>query len=297
MKNTPARGEWARRALAVAAGAGAWLAGCAPPPIVWPAGPAAPFPEFREAARAARPACEHVHTWTAELAIGGRAGATRLRGRVLAGFARPDRVRLEGVAPFGQPLFILVAAEDQATLWLPRDRQVLRHPSAAAIMAALTGVALEPDALLDLLTGCVARGEATAGRAYPNGWYAVDLDTTATAYLRRTARSWRVVGGARQSVAVEYREYDHDRPRAIRLRTVGAPDVAGAAGSEADLSVRLAQVAVNVSLAPEAFRVDVPADAVPLTIEELRGQGPLGVRRSSARASGVAPGGGRAAKR
>jgi len=41
--------------------------------------------------------------------MSGRAGRQKVRGRVVAGFARPASMRLEGVAPFGPPAFILVA--------------------------------------------------------------------------------------------------------------------------------------------------------------------------------------------
>jgi hypothetical protein len=47
----------------------------------------------------------------------------------------------------------------------------------------------------------------------------------------------------------------------------------------ADLSIRISQVEVNTTLGTGVFSVDVPKDAAPLTIEELRTVGPLGERR------------------
>ena len=47
-------------------------------------------------------------------------------------------------------------------------------------------------------------------------------------------------------------------------------------GVAADLTMQLSQVEINVTLAREVFDVEVPRDAVPLTLEELRRAGPLG---------------------
>ena len=56
--------------------------------------------DFRRVTRA----CAAVRTMTAELALSGRAGRERLRGRVVAGLAAGGQARLEGLAPFGPPL-------------------------------------------------------------------------------------------------------------------------------------------------------------------------------------------------
>jgi hypothetical protein len=82
-------------------------------------------------------ACRGVRTLTAELALAGRAGPDKLRGRVQAGFTRPSAMRLEGVAPFGPPAFILVARDRTATLVLPRESGVLRGAQADEILGAL----------------------------------------------------------------------------------------------------------------------------------------------------------------
>jgi hypothetical protein len=63
-----------------------------------------------------------------------------MRGRVLAGVV-PGALRLEGVAPFGGPVFILVADGVHGTLLLPRDR-VLQDAAAEDILDALVGIRL-----------------------------------------------------------------------------------------------------------------------------------------------------------
>ena len=44
-----------------------------------------------------------------ELGLSGRAGDESLRGKVITGLQRGGAARLEGVAPFGAPVFILAA--------------------------------------------------------------------------------------------------------------------------------------------------------------------------------------------
>ena len=63
-------------------------------------------------------------TMQAELGLSGRAAGQRMRGRVLAGLV-PGALRLEGVAPFGAPVFILVADGTRGTLLLSRERRVV----------------------------------------------------------------------------------------------------------------------------------------------------------------------------
>ena len=61
-----------------------------------------------------------------ELALSGRAGGERVRGRVLTGLEAGGAVRLEAPAPFGAPFFILAGRDERATLLLPRERRVLK---------------------------------------------------------------------------------------------------------------------------------------------------------------------------
>jgi hypothetical protein len=42
-----------------------------------------------------------------------------------------------------------------------------------------------------------------------------------------------------------------------------------------DLAAAVTQLEANVDLQPSVFAVDVPSDAVPLSVEELREAGPL----------------------
>jgi hypothetical protein len=251
------------------------VAGCAGHTVSLPTGEGEPFPEYAEAWHEATGSCRAVRSLAAELSISGRVGTERLRGRVLAGLSAPDRIRLEAVAPFGAPVFILVASGPAGTLLLPRDNRVLRDQAPSAILSALVGLDLGPDDLLAIFSGCVAPGaEAVGGRLYPSGWARIDLSGGSIAYLRREGPTgWRVRAGSRRALAFDYQDGQGAVPDAVHLRAEGA------AGPDADLRVGLSQVALNQRFGAEVFAVRIPADAAPISLKELREAGPLGERR------------------
>jgi hypothetical protein len=229
------------------------------------------MPDYARAFDEASAGCRNVRTMTAELSLSGRAGSQKLRGRIVAGLERPGSMRLEGVAPFGQPVFIMVARAGRATLLLPRDGRVLADAQPAAVLEALAGVPLDAGDLLAILSGCLsADPQPLRGRAYAGGWSAVDLANGVTAYLRQEGDRWRISAGTRDRLTIEYTDFYQGRARRIRLRTADDASVA------ADLTLELSQVDTNVAIDPKAFSVLVPAGTTPLTIEELRRQGPLG---------------------
>jgi hypothetical protein len=216
-------------------------------------------------------ACSGVRTLTTEIGMSGRAGRQKLRGRVVAGFARPASTRLEGVAPFGPPAFILVARGENATLLLPRDEpRVLRGAKPEDILGALTGVALGPADLMAILTGCVLpMSDATAGRLHADGWASIDLAGGATMYLQRAGGMWIVRAATRTGWQIEYPSWSGNFPQTVRLRST-SPDV------NVDLTASLSQIETNKDLEDAAFAVTVPPGADTITLDELRDAGPLG---------------------
>jgi outer membrane lipoprotein-sorting protein len=261
------------------------VSACAPARVRLPAGPGEPFAAYEELFDQATSACRGVRTLTAELRISGRADRRAFRGTVHAGFAEPASIRLEGVAPFGAPAFILVSEGDDSTLLLPRDNRVLTGEPPAAIVEALTGIGIEPRDLRAVLSGCLAAlPQPTGGRAYGNDWVAVDLDDGSTAYIRRRDRMWRLVAGMHRELTISYDQFLSGIPRHVRIESPGAGDLPAAT-----LAITVSQLRTNVSLGREAFTVTVPESALPLSLAELREAGPL--RDSSQAAAGrEAPG-------
>lgn len=243
---------------------------CAARRIALPTDPGAPFPDFDQVQKQVSSACAGVKTLTAELALSGRAGNQRLRGRAVAGFERPDSMRLEGVAPFGAPAFILVSRINMATLLLPRDNRVLRGAQPEQILGALTGVNLAPADLQAILTGCVTSTPVAMGaRLHRNGWLSIDLRGGATMYLQQQDGMWQVRAARRAGWQIEYPQWEGMFPAVVRLRSE-------APSAGVDLTANVAQLETNVPVDAAAFTVMVPPAARPMTIDELRNNGPFG---------------------
>jgi hypothetical protein len=226
-----------------------------------------------------------VRVLTAEIAVSGHVGGGRLRGHMLAGVAAPDSLRLEGEAPFGRPLFVLVARGGRGTLLLPRDGRVLADAHPAELLDALAGVSLSPADLLAIVSGCGTVDASISGaRAYGDDWVRIDQQRGGAAFLHRADQTWQVLAALVPQASggplrVDYADFSGGRPQAIRLTTTNSPASGGEAGSTevpVDLRLKLSQVDINTTLGPEAFTVNVPADAVPITLEELRRNGLLG---------------------
>lgn len=263
------RRGWRRLALCAAPWICTALAApaCAPKALTLPEGRGDPIADAAQTHAAITQACGGARTLTAELSLSGRAGGQRVSGRALAGFEAPGSMRLEGLAPIGRPAFILVARQGRATLLLPRDDRVLRDEAAEDILGALTGVALAPADLQAVLTGCVVPGARAVGGWQQGSWTVIELEGGAALYARRAGTGWQVVAGRRGHWQIEYPAWRGSFPAAVRLVSRGEPAV--------DVTARLSQLEVNVDLDERAFTVDVPSDAAPISIDELRESGPM----------------------
>jgi hypothetical protein len=242
--------------------------GCAPRVPPRPSGQAAPDPTAGDAFAAATRACRGFRSLTAELSLSGRAGGDKIRGRVVAGLDTGGAIRLEGLAPFGAPMFILAGRDERGTLLLPRDHRVLRDTGIAAVLARLTGLALAADDLRLMLSGCLTDGGTPSdGRRWASGWQAVSLGVDRVAYVRTVQGAPVVVAADYGGWHVDYAEHAGGWPRVVRVRV--------AADATTDITARVGQLETNTPIAPAAFVVDVPADAEPMTLDELRSVAPL----------------------
>ena len=249
----------------LACGAVLLLAACAPAPPVLPSGSGSPFAGFAAAYDEAVQECRSARSVLAELGLSGRAGETRLRGRINAGLSAPSNIRLEGVA-FGRPIFILAGRDGRATLLMVRENQVVRDAPPEAIVEALTGVPLTPSELVAAVAGCgLGTGTSSNGRTFNEEWAAADVGGGVT-YLRRVEGRWRVGAAVRDDVRVLYGDFTRGLPATVHVKT----------GSIADITLRVSQLEINTTIDDKAFEVDVPPDALPLTLEQLRRAGPLG---------------------
>ena len=257
-------------------------ASCGAPLMKLPSGPDAPAPDVTDALAQATGACRDIRTLTAEVAASGKAAGGRFRGRLSVGVAAPASARIEAVAPFGPPVFIFAATNDDATLLLPRDDRVLEHGRPAEVLNAVAGVPLNAADLHATLTGCAPPVPQPQGRERGSGWRLVTGGAEGDAlYLHRDSASqpWRLVAvihrpPGQPAWRADYRDHQHGLPRSIRVSSVDA----GAAAAF-DLTLGLTQVETNVALEPAVFRVEIPQSAVPITLDELRHARP-GVREN-----------------
>ena len=254
------------------------LSGCAStfPSLSLPSGPGTPFPGYGPAFETAVSECRNVRTLDTLIRLRGRGGGMNISGRVLAGLAAPASLRLVWLAPFGPPGFVFVARPGEATLWLTREARVLTDVPAADMLESLTGVALAPEDLRAVLTGClVPEPRPTAGRSYGD-LVAVDLQGGAVAYLRRIGGEHHLVAGTRDRLQIEYGEFRRHIPR--RVRVLSDELVAGSREPLTDLTATLFEPDVNVDIPDEAFVLsddDIPDDVMPMTLDDLRRVSPL----------------------
>src|SRR5829696_10507243 len=152
------------------------LSACAPRTPPRPAGTSTPDPPAGDAFARATAACKGFRSIEGELSLSGRAAGERVRGRILTGLESGGAVRLEAVAPFGAPFFVLAGRNERATLVLPREHRVLKDTGVADVLERLTGLTLGAEDLRLVLSGCLVDGaEPSDGRQWGGGWRAVTV--------------------------------------------------------------------------------------------------------------------------
>ena len=259
----------------IAFAAAAATASCAAPLLKLPGGSGPPASDAAAALTQSITACRAVRTMTAEVAVSGKVNGQRTRARLQLGVAAPASAYIEAPAPFGAPVFIFAAQNDDATLLLPRDRRVLEHGRPAEVLEAIAGVPLTPAALRDTLTGCVTDGAPRNAATQPEArWRVFPGSEELYLFRDRDADPWHLVAvvhrGGTAPWRAEYREFINDVPRSIHLTSTPS--------NRFDLQLALSDVELNVPIGPETFRVQIPAGTTPLTIGELRDGGPFADR-------------------
>ncbi len=236
-----------------------------------PAGAPLPDPTAADAFATATALCTAPFRFAVEgeLSLSGRAAGERVRGRVLFGLQEGGSIRLEAPAPFGAPFFILAGRNERAMLLLPRERRVLRDTGVAEVLERITGLALGADDLRLIISGClVEKATPGEGRQWASDWKAVTIAPNRVAYLRMqngkpvlTAAdfgAWHVDYAAHQANGVA---------RSVRVRR--------ASDNAIDITARIDQFTTGGPIDSRAWSVDVPSDADPMTLDDLRSIAPL----------------------
>lgn len=247
------------------------VSACAPKAPPRPVGSPSPDPSAADAFVTATAACKGFRSIEGELSLSGRAGGERVRGRILTGLEAGGNLRLEAVAPFGAPFFVLAGRSERATLVLPREHRVLRDTGVAEVLGRITGLTLGADDLRLIVSGCLADKAAPSdGRQWGGGWKAVTIGPDRVAYLRLQNGQPVLTAADYGPWHVDYSGHSAGFPRVVRVRRAGDTAI--------DIIARVEQLEVNTQINPRAWSVDVPSDADPMTLDELRSIAPLADR-------------------
>ena len=251
-----------RRTLAlvlVAIGA----ASCAARMFVPPTGPGAPAPEAAAAWDEATKECRTVTSFAPTLRLGGKVSGASVPGLTVLGAVTADGgIRLQATGG-GRTIFELAGTNDRATFYWREDNKVA-IARAEELVDALVGLKLGADALLPILTGCVARDESGSRGERYGDLLAVSTPTSRV-FLQRERSGWRARYADVQGLTVQYKWEQAAWPREITIAAQrGTP-------SEVRLSLRIDEgPIVNPALGPETFALNVPSTATPMTLDELR---------------------------
>jgi hypothetical protein len=233
-----------------------------------PAGTPTPDPGAADAFIAATASCQGFRSIEGELSLSGRAAGERVRGRILTGLEAGGAVRLEAVAPFGAPFFVLAGRAERATLVLPREHRVLQDTAVRDVLERITGLALGADDLRLIVSGClVEKPEPADGRQWGGGWRAVTIGPERVAYLRVQNGQPVLTAADYGPWHVDYSAHAGGFPRVVRVRRAGDTAI--------DITARVEQLQVNTQINPRAWSVEIPSDADPMTLDELRSIAPL----------------------
>ena len=246
-----------------------------------PTGAPTPDPTAADAFATATAACKGFRSIEGELSLSGRAGGERVRGRILTGLEAGGAVRLEAVAPFGAPFFVLAGSNERATLVLPRERRVLKDTGVAEVLERITGMALGAEDLRLILSGClVERAEPSDGRQWGGGWRAVAIGPDRVAYLRVQNGQPVLIAADYGPWRVDYSAHSAGFPRIVRVRREAGPGSLRPGSDIAiDITARIEQLEVNTQINPRAWLVEIPSDAEPMTLDELRSIAPLAEKK------------------
>lgn len=263
------------RTLAVLAGALVLSASCAPALFVPPSGPGIPAPDAAGLWESASRTCRATSSFLGSLRISGSVGGDRLPTTIVIDTgATSSALDLEAHAA-GRSVFRLVGTTDEATIYLD-DGHRFAKASPEALTEALVGVKLGPARWLALLTGClVAPADFVSAERY--GPELAVTTAGGRVFLDPVDTGWRAVHGVFDGLIVTYEQFSAAASSAaspglpLTWRLTSAP---GRDPSVA-LAVRVASGTAGASVPATAFRLTLPNDAVPMTLDELRESGPL----------------------
>lgn len=213
--------------------------------------------------------CDVGRALTADVRVGGRVDGERIRGTLQLG-VEAGGLRIEGVPPFGSPLFVLAGRTEAATLLFPRENAYVFEAPVPALTEALIGVPIGPADLHMLLSGCGVSVREVRGGATFGGWTRLDTADGARVWLTTAASD---TGGAAGVPIVRVAEtptwrldYASRQDDAALRGTLAASSAPG----RTRLSFEVVAPERLPALPPAALEVVIPDGARPVSLDDLR---------------------------
>jgi outer membrane lipoprotein-sorting protein len=200
-------------------------------------------------------------------------GLVRIRGKGPEGgfdaklvllFERPDQLRVELLGPFGSTRWSAVSDEKGITAYFPGRRQYVRENDVEDIVGRLLGIRLSPAEVMALVSGV---GLPLSGTTVAEGERRGEMLT-----LRLGDGDELTVDASGQVTGVSSPRYRASYPTEWKRRRRQVPDRLRIESPSLEANIWAEDVDVNVSIDPEAFVMELPADAVRLRPAEIDGE-------------------------
>lgn len=202
-----------------------------------------------------------IRSLTAQLKLEVWRDGERIKLRQLVAVQSPNKLRIDLLSPFEQPLVTLASDGAVLSIYDLEKKRFSRGAASNANLARLIPVKLAPDSLGGLLRGTIPVIKYTSAKVAwdgENGWYQLDLENAERRQrIHIEPKAWRITQarewmGDAEVYAARLGDYSSTGetalPRRLRLTAPG--------GIKVDAVVEDHQV--NVDLPPEAFVLDPP---------------------------------------
>jgi hypothetical protein len=186
--------------------------------------------------------------------------------RLVLIFERPSRLRVELLGVLGGARWSAVASDGRIEVYFPGGKRYLDEPNVSDVVERLLGLRLEPREVMAILAGVglpleevtVVRG----GRRGASSFLSIGEDPAETLEV---SSDGQVVRAATSRYRVSY-------PTPWKRRGRQTPDEVVIENDEIRTTLTTDDLDVNVPLDPEAFELEIPADAVRLRPAEVNGE-------------------------
>lgn len=186
--------------------------------------------------------------------------------RLVIIFERPDRLRVELMGAFGGTRWSSVATREGITVYFPGRKQYVKEADVGDVVARLLGLRLEPSEVMAMIAGVgIPLDGVTAARGERRG-------TSSFLEVGGDSRDRLEVSADGQVERAVTPGYRIAYPTSWKRRGRQIPDEVVIENDKIRTTLTTRDLDVNVALDPEAFVLEVPADAERLRPAEVEGE-------------------------